>query len=243
MRIKLTVEYDGTAYAGWQRQENAIAVQQRVEEALYALTGQKIAVKAAGRTDSGVHARGQVAHFDTEATVPPDKYVLALNCLLPPDIRIRRSEQVSEDFDARYGATGKLYEYKIYNGVYLPPMMRHDHCFIPAFLDTERMRIAAEYYAGVHDFAAFAASDKREGSTVREVYGCQVIRQGNEIFIRVNGRSFLYNMVRIMSGTLIEVGLGKLDPHRIPEIIQSKDRTQAGRTAPACGLTLVEVYY
>ena len=243
MRIKLIIEYDGTAYCGWQRQDNGVAVQQVLEEALTALTGRKVTVRGAGRTDSGVHARGQTVHFDTDATIPPQRYVLALNPLLPPDIRVRSAQEAPADFDARYSAIGKKYEYRIYNGPYLPPLMRLDHCFIPAPLDDRAMARAAAAFAGVHDFAAFAAADHRKGSTVREVFSCEVTRRGREILISVSGRSFLYNMVRIMAGTLIEVGLGKIPADAVPGIIASKDRKQAGRTAPAHGLTLAEVYY
>ena len=207
------------------------------------LTQSKCVLNGAGRTDSGVHALGQVAHFDTFASIPPDKYVVCLNNILPDDIRISCSSEVDKSFDARYSAKGKLYEYKIVNDVYESVFKRRDHTFVPVALDAERMNAAAKYFIGTHDFLAFTSVKKLEGLSLRTIWDCGVVRRGNEIIISVSGISFLFHMVRIITGTLIEVGGGKRAPEDIPEILKSGDRGRAGDTAPAKGLTLIEVYY
>lgn len=243
MRVKLIIEYNGAMYAGWQRQENALAIQQVIEESIFALTGERINIVGAGRTDSGVHALGQTAHFDTFSTIPADRFAPALNTILPESIRIRESSEADENFSARYSAKGKTYQYKIYNSRVNSPLHMLDHAYIPLLLDVDRMKAAAKYFLGEHDFAAFCARDKRNGSTIRSLWQCDIVRIDKEIIITVSGKSFLYNMVRIISGTLIEVGLGKIDPDSIPELITKKERTLTGQTAPANGLTLKEVYY
>ncbi|HOV69594.1 MAG TPA: tRNA pseudouridine(38-40) synthase TruA [Clostridia bacterium] len=243
MRIKLIIEYDGTNYAGWQRQLNGIGIQQVIEDALFKLTGEKTVVAGAGRTDAGVHALAQVAHFDTESTIPPDKFSFALNTMLPPDIRIKESSKAENGFHARFNAKGKCYIYRIYNGRHSSPLLRLTHAHIALPLNVDAMNKAAQLFVGKHDFVSFSASDRRKGSTVRTIYTCQVSGTGEEITVTVKGDGFLYNMVRIITGTLIEVGLGKRDLDSIKKALETRDRTLAGITAPANGLTLKEVYY
>ncbi len=242
-RIRLTVEYDGTDYAGWQRQQNAVSVQQRLEEALSRLTGAPVAVTGASRTDAGVHALGQVAHFDTAARIPGDKFSFALNTLLPPDIRVRASRDARPDFHARFDARGKLYRYLIHNHAHAPAIGRNTHAHVIYPLDEALMAEEARRAVGTHDFAAFAASGSIVRDTVRTVRDVEVLRRGDEVQILVRGDGFLYNMVRILAGTLIGVGSGKIAPGAVSRAIEGKSRLDLGPTAPACGLTLMRVYY
>ena len=243
MRIKLTVEYDGSRYAGWQRQQNALAVQQVLEEALSELTGAPVRVTGASRTDAGVHALGQVAHFDTACRVPPDKYALALNTLLPADVRVAHSQQAAPDFHARFSAKGKRYRYLMYDRPHASALYRNlcAHSIYP--LDAQRMDQEARRMVGAHDFAAFAASGSVVKDTVRTIYACRVARQGPFAVLTVEGSGFLYNMVRILAGTLMAVGAGKLPEGAVQRAIESGDRLALGPTAPPQGLTLMEVYY
>ena len=243
MRIKLTIEYDGTAYAGWQRQENALAVQQVIEEALTKLTRARVVIAGASRTDAGVHALGQTAHFDTESRIPPDKYAFALNTMLPADIRIRKSEAVSEDFHARFSNKGKRYRYLIYQSPHAGALNRNTHAHVIYPLDDEKMRRELTALIGTHDFAAFAASGSVVKDTVRTIYSASLTRRGDELELLVEGSGFLYNMVRIIAGTLISVGAGRLEEGAFARAIQSGKRLDLGVTAPAHGLTLMEVYY
>ena len=243
MRIKLTIEYDGTAYAGWQRQENALAVQQVIEEALTKLTRARVVIAGASRTDAGVHALGQTAHFDTESRIPPDKYAFALNTMLPADIRIRKSEAVSEDFHARFSNKGKRYRYLIYQSPHAGALNRNTHAHVIYPLDDEKMRRELTALIGTHDFAAFAASGSGVKDTVRTIYSASLTRRGDELELLVEGSGFLYNMVRIIAGTLISVGAGRLEEGAFARAIQSGNRLDLGVTAPAHGLTLMEVYY
>ncbi|MGI6160962.1 MAG: tRNA pseudouridine(38-40) synthase TruA [Christensenellales bacterium] len=242
-RIKLIIEYDGSGYAGWQTQKNAVGVQQAVEEAIEAVSGIRTAVHGSGRTDAGVHAYAQTAHFDTESSVPPDKWMYALNALLPPDIRVTSSGEADGEFHARFSATGKKYVYTIFNAPHAPALLRNMawHVFIP--LDIELMTKAAEMLVGKHDFAAFAATGSSVKDTVRTIYSVSVKRDGRLIKIEVCGDGFLYNMVRIIAGTLVVVGSKKLEPECIALAIEKKDRNLLGPTAPAHGLALAEVYY
>ena len=243
MRIKLTIEYDGTAYAGWQRQENALAVQQVIEEALTKLTRARVVIAGASRTDAGVHALGQTPHFDTESRIPPDKYAFALNTMLPADIRIRKSEAVSEDFHARFSNKGKRYRYLIYQSPHAGALNRNTHAHVIYPLDDEKMRRELTALIGTHDFAAFAASGSVVKDTVRTIYSASLTRRGDELELLVEGSGFLYNMVRIIAGTLISVGAGRLEEGAFARAIQSGNRLDLGVTAPAHGLTLMEVYY
>lgn len=242
-RVRLTITYDGTAYAGWQRQLNAPSVQQSVEEALLNLTGAQIAVVGASRTDAGVHALGQAAHFDVESSIPPDRYSYALNTRLPKDIRVVASREVPPSFHARYSAKGKLYRYQIHNSPHASAIYRNQRAHVVPDLNVRHMWEAAQDVLGVHDFAAFAASGSEAKTTVRDIQAINVERQGELIELTVLGRSFLYNMVRILAGSLIYIGQGKLPRDALRRALASGNRLDLGITAPAHGLTLVCVYY
>ena len=242
-RILLTVEYDGTAYAGWQRQINGLAVQQVLEEALTAACGHPVTVTGASRTDAGVHALDQKVHFDTDCSIPPEKYPFVLNRFLPPDIRVTESIRVPPDFHARFDAAGKWYTYRIHNEPHPSALYRCLTAHVPVRLDENAMDSCARQLLGTHDFAAFAAAGGQAKTTVRTIDRVSVVRDGTEITLKVHGDGFLYNMVRIIAGTLIYVGQGKLDPGCIARAIDSKNRLDLGITAPACGLELTRVEY
>ena len=242
-RIHLIVEYDGTAYAGWQRQANAMTVQEKLERAILKLTGEELCVSGASRTDAGVHALGQSAHFDTESRIPADKFSFALNTMLPPDIRVTRSEEVSPEFHARFSTRGKRYRYLFHAAPHAGALTRNTHAHVIYPLNVEKMQIEAQDLVGTHDFAAFAASGSVVKDTVRTIYRAEVAASGSEIRLIVEGSGFLYNMVRIIAGTLIGVGSGKLEPGAFRRAIASGDRLDLGITAPAHGLTLMEVFY
>lgn len=242
-RFLLIVEYDGTAYCGFQRQQNGPSVQQALEEALGRLTGAPVNVVGSSRTDAGVHARGLCAHFDSATRVPADKLAFALNTMLPPDIRIRESGPAPAGFHARYSAAGKVYRYTIANSRHDRAIGRQYSAHVPLPLDTALMHAEAQALQGTHDFAAFAASGSAAKSTVRTIYRAQVTRAGDEVTLLVLGDGFLYNMVRIIAGTLIEVGTGKRAPGAIARAIETGDRLTLGQTAPARGLTLEAVLY
>jgi tRNA pseudouridine38-40 synthase len=241
--IKLIIEYDGSQYAGWQRQENAMTVQQKIEDALRKLTGEEVSITGSSRTDSGVHARGQVANFFTESSIPPEKYSYALNALLPRDIRIVSSQEVDMAFHARFSTSGKKYKYSIIvspHGTAIGHQYLH-HVYVP--LDIDAMREAAGHFVGTHDFAAFMAAGSSAKTTTRTIFDLKLTWDEPYLYISVYGSGFLYNMVRIIAGTLIDVGKGKIRPEEIPDIIASKDRRKAGPTAPPNGLSLEEIYY
>ena len=242
-RIHLIVEYDGTAYAGWQRQANAMTVQEKLERAILKLTGEELCVSGASRTDAGVHALGQSAHFDTESRIPADKFSFALNTMLPPDIRVTRSDEVSPDFHARFSTRGKRYRYLFHAAPHAGALTRNTHAHVIYPLDVERMQAEAQDLVGTHDFAAFAASGSVVKDTVRTIYRAEVTSSGSEIRLIVEGSGFLYNRVRIIAGTLIGVGSGKLEPGAFRRAIASGNRLDLGITAPAHGLTLMEVFY
>ncbi len=243
-KIKLKIEYDGTNYHGWQIQKNANSVQETIERAISKLLGEEVGIVGCSRTDVGVHAYGQVAHFATDSSIPGDKFSYAINNLLPSDIVIQQSEEVSEEFHSRYSAKGKKYRYLIYNGAHASAIMRNRTYHVRPELDFEKMRKAAKYFIGQHDFAAFQATGGQVRSTVREIYDMELLRkEDNLISVEVSGNGFLYNMVRIIAGTLVYVGMDKIDADEIHEIIDSLDRTRAGKTAPSEGLYLMEIYY
>ena len=242
-RVKLTVEYGGTNYAGWQIQPNGDTIQAELEKALVGVTGESIRVHGAGRTDAGVHALGQVAHFDTQSTVPDESFALALNTYLPEDIRVTASESVPMDFHARFSAKGKVYAYHIFNRNTASAVYRNTTCSVKRPLDVSAMKKAAGYFLGEHDFSAFCAANTTVEDKVRTIYSLNVQDELPLITITVEGNGFLYNMVRIIAGTLVDAGLGKLKPEQIEEILQSKQREQASATLPACGLILKEVKY
>lgn len=242
-RIHLTVEYDGSEYAGWQRQSNAMTVQERLEEAVKKLTGECVCVSGASRTDAGVHALGQSAHFDTESRIPADKFSFALNTRLPPDIRVVNSEEVEPDFHARFSGRGKRYRYLIWASPHAGALNRRTHAHVIYPLDFKKMQAEAADLVGTHDFAAFAASGSVVKDTVRTIYRAELKRNGRELELTVEGNGFLYNMVRIIAGTLIGVGSGKLERGAFARAMLSLNRLDLGVTAPAHGLTLMEVFY
>lgn len=240
-RIKLTIAYDGTNYCGWQIQPNGMTVEEVLNRALKKLTGEDILVIGASRTDSGVHALGNVAVFDTETTIPAERIAMALNQRLPEDIVIIKSEEVPPDFHPRYCDCSKTYEYHIINTQIPIPTQRLTNYFVSYQLDLNKMRQAASYLVGEHDFASFCNVRTDVASTVRTIYSLDILQDGEEITIRITGNGFLYNMVRIIVGTLIRVGRGFYEPERVKEILEEKDRKAAGVTAPAHGLTLVSI--
>ena len=242
-RFLLVCEYDGTAYCGWQRQINGPSVQQVLEETLAKLTGEPVTVTGSSRTDAGVHALGLCAHFDSATRIPPDKLAFALNTMLPPDIRIRESGPAPEGFHARYSACGKVYRYAFFNSRHDCAIGRQYAAHVPLELDERLMHEEAQALCGTHDFAAFAASGSVATSTVRTIYRAQVTRSGETVALTVLGDGFLYNMVRIIAGTLMEIGTGKRAPGAIARAIATGDRLALGQTAPAKGLTLMRVLY
>lgn len=242
-RVKLIVAYDGTNYRGWQLQPNGITIEEVLNRELTALLKEPIAVIGASRTDSGVHARGNVAVFDTENRMPADKICFALNQRLPEDIRIQSSEEVPLTWHPRKVNCIKTYEYKILNRKIAMPLERlYSHfCYFP--LDVEKMQQAARYIVGEHDFKSFCTVRTQAEETVRTVYCLDVTKDGDMITIRISGSGFLYNMVRIIAGTLIKVGMGVYPPEHVEAILDARDRQQAGQTALARGLTLVSLEY
>ena len=242
-RLLLTLEYDGTPYSGWQRQLNGPSVQEELEKALQRLTKEPITVTGASRTDAGVHALGQRAHFDTLSRIPDDKWPFALNTLLPRDIRVLESQPVGEEFHARFDARGKEYGYLMLNRRH-PSALLKDRCaHVPLPLDADSMRRAADTLVGTHDFAAFEASGGTAKTTVRTINAVGLERRGDEVRLLIRGNAFLYNMVRIIAGTLILIGQGKLPEDSFTQAIEKKDRLLLGPTAPAQGLTLNKVFY
>lgn len=240
--IKATVAYDGTRYQGFQRQKNGVGVQQVLEKALTEVLKEPILIKAAGRTDAGVHALGQVISFATSSRIPPENYRRALEPHLPPDIAIREAEVVRDDFHARFDAVDKTYQYKIYYSPLPDPTQRNTTWEIREKLDVEAMNRAAEKLLGKHDFSAFCGNRKMKKSTVRRIDALKITRRGNELQITVTGDGFLYNMVRTLVGTLVEVGQSRRSPESIPALFGAP-REQAGFLAPPQGLCLMEVTY
>lgn len=243
-RYRATVAYDGTDFSGWQVQPGQRTVQSDMEAAIKTLTGQDVRVNSSGRTDTGVHARGQVVHFDVATRIPVARFKLALNSRLSADVRVRTLQTVAADFDARFSATGKEYRYFIWNNPILLPDLRRFRCHVRPPLDLKAMRRAARQLEGRHDFAAFCANPgyEREG-TVRRLFALRVTRRGAEITITAKGEGFLYKMVRSLAGFLIRVGTGELDPAEATRILRSRERTARVPTAPGCGLFLWKVSY
>ena len=244
MRVKLVVAYDGTAYCGWQIQPNGITVQQVLNETLSQFFHQEIAVVGASRTDSGVHALCNVCAFDVDTRMPADKISYALNQFLPDDISVVASEEVDKDFHPRFQKGKKTYEYKILNSPFPNPVERLYSLFYHRPLDVERMKKAAAYLVGEHDFTSFSSIHAQTNTFVRRVYCCDVEKDERDmITIHIEGNGFLYNMVRIIAGTLIEVGNGRIEPEAIKDILEAKDRSKAGPTAPPEGLMLMDIQY
>ena len=243
-RIRIFVAYDGTNYCGWQVQPNGVTIEEKLNKSLARLTGEEIRIIGASRTDSGVHALGNVAVFDTESSIPPERFAYALNQRLPEDIVVVRSDEVPADWHPRYQVSRKTYEYRILNRTFRMPNRRLDTYFYHHKLDVDKMKRAASYLVGEHDFKSFCAVGAQVKTTTRTIYSCEVEKDGNDIItIRVTGNGFLYNMVRIIAGTLIRVGGGELAPDEMPRILGKKDRTAAGPTAPAHGLTMMGIEY
>lgn len=241
--IKITLEYDGTNYYGWQRQKGMKTIQGEIEEAIFAVTKERCEVTGSSRTDAGVHAKGFVANFKTNSKVPPNKFREALNVKLPNDIVIVKSEKVDNEFHARYYAKGKTYEYYILNDEVPSALMRNQVYHYKYDLDIEEMKIAAKQFIGTHDFSAFKTQGSSVKGTIRTIFDVKVEKIEKIIKISVSGDGFLYNMVRIIVGTLINVGRGKTNSSSIIEIINKKDRNLAGDCVPPNGLLLKEVYY
>ncbi len=242
-KLKLTLEYDGTAYGGWQIQENADTVQGRVERALEEVLRERVRLHGAGRTDAGVHARGQVAHFQTASALPPENILKGANTHLPPDIAILEAEEAEPDFHARYSARWKIYRYRILVRDTRSPLARDRAWRVAPPLDRERIRSAAAGLLGRHDFSAFAAAGSAVADPVRELSRIDLGGEGENLFLEYEGDGFLYRMVRNITGTLVEAGKGKLTAGEVAGILRSRDRKKAGPTAPAQGLYLVKVGY
>jgi len=242
-RIKLIAAYDGTAYHGWQFQPNAPTIEGELNRSLKELLHEEIQVIGGSRTDSGVHALCNVAVFDTNSRIPSEKFPYALNQRLPEDIVVQDSCEVPKDFHPRRINSKKTYEYRILNRKFPDPARRLDTYFYHHSLDVEKMREASFYLVGEHDFKSFCSVKTAAETTVRTIYGLEVTRQEDIIKIRITGSGFLYNMVRIIAGTLIQAGGGKIEPEAVKEILQAKDRSAAGPTAPAHGLTMLGIEY
>ena len=242
--IKLILEYDGKEYNGWQKQPNKLNIQGTIEQAIKKVTGEDVDLMASGRTDSGVHALGQVANFKTNSNIPIDKIAIALNSNLKKSIRILEAEEVDDRFHSRLTCKRKTYRYIINNSEVQSAIYRNLETHIPIKLNVEKMQEGAKYFEGEHDFKAFKASGTSSKSSVRTIYKAEVkSKPNNRIYIELTGNGFLYNMVRIIAGTLVEVGMEKIEPKDIKSIIDSKDRSQAGKTLPPQGLYLVKVEY
>lgn len=243
MRYKIVVEYLGTNFCGWQNQKNGLSVQEALEKALSELLKTPITVFGSGRTDAGVHALGQTAHFDAATSIPAEKIPFAVNILLPETVKVKSCEVAEDGFHARFDAKKKTYIYKIYISPHSSPLRLAYAEQIPVELDIEAMRKAALYLEGTHDFKAFSSTGSRTKDNIRTVYGVEITRIADEMEIEVTGNGFLYNMVRIIAGTLVDVGKGKIPFDAIPGILLNGDRASAGKTLPPYGLYLKSVEY
>ena len=241
--IKLTIEYDGKEFNGWQKQPDKLNIQGTIEQAIKLITGEEVILNASGRTDAKVHALGQVANFKTNSKIPIEKFAIAINTKLKKSIRILKAEEVEETFHSRRTCKKKTYRYIINNSEYGTAIYRNLETNISNKLDEEKMNEGIKYFIGEHDFKAFKASGTSSKSSVRVIYDAKVYRKEDRIFIEITGNGFLYNMVRIIAGTLVEVGERKKKPEDIKEIIESKNRERAGKTLPPQGLYLVSVEY
>ncbi len=241
--IKLIIEYDGKSFNGWQKQPTKLNIQGEIEKAIEEITGEKVDLTASGRTDAGVHSLGQTANFKTESQIQIEKFAKAINSKLKKSIVIKSAEEVDERFHSRYSVKSKTYRYIINNSDNGTAIYRGLEYHIPMKLDVKKMQEAMKFFEGEHDFKGFKASGTSSKSSVRTIYKGEVKHEGERIIIEVTGNGFLYNMVRIIAGTLVDVGLEKIKPEEIPEIIESKDRTKAGKTLPPHGLYLLKVEY
>ena len=241
--IKLTIEYDGKDFNGWQKQPTKLNIQGTIEQAIKSITGEDVELNASGRTDAGVHAIGQVANFKTNSQIPIDKFAIAINSRLKKSIVIKKAEEVEERFHSRLNCKRKTYRYIINNSFEGTALYRNLETHIPQNLDVENMKKAIKYFEGEHDFKAFKASGTSSKSSVRTIYETKLYQENERIYIELTGNGFLYNMVRIIAGTLVEVGLGKINPEEIEEIIKVGKRENAGKTLPPQGLYLLNVEY
>jgi len=241
--IKLVIEYDGKDFNGWQKQPTKLNIQGEIERAINDITGEDVELNASGRTDAGVHSLGQVANFKTNSNMPVEKFPIALNTKLKRSVRILSAEEVEDNFHSRYNCKKKTYRYVINNSENGTAIYRDLEYNFSQKLDVEKMKEAANYFIGEHDFKGFKASGTSSKSSVRTIYKAEVFKENEKIIIELTGNGFLYNMVRIISGTLIDVGLGKIAPKEITEIIKSGQRERAGKTLPPQGLYLVKVEY
>ena len=241
--LLLTLRYDGTDFHGWQVQPNGDSIQQRLTEAFRSVSGKSENIIGCSRTDAGVHANMFCCNVRTDCNIPVEKIPGALNFYLPNTISVYGCDEVGFDFHARYNAKGKEYVYLIYNGKYRNPFYENKALFYPYKLNAEEMNKDAKDFIGVHDFSAFCSADSEIQDKVREIYDCKVEREGDLIKITVSGNGFLYNMVRIIVGTLISVQSGKIESGTVPEVIESRDRKNAGITVESCGLYLNKVFY
>lgn len=241
--IKIIIEYDGTNYSGWQRQLNQDTIQGEIEKAIFKLTGENVNLIGSGRTDAGVHALGQTANFITDVNIPPDKIKFGLNAFLPHDIRISDSEEVSLDFHSRYNVKRKIYKYLIYNRAVKNPFWGRYSYYFPQRLNYELMEREIKYFLGAHDFTSFSSPKSSSKDKNRIIYNALLLKDGDLVMAIFDGNGFLYNMVRIMIGTLVDIGRGKIAEGQIPFIMESLDRQRAGHTAPPQGLFLEKVFY
>ncbi|MBF7095958.1 tRNA pseudouridine(38-40) synthase TruA [Alkalibacter mobilis] len=241
--IQLVIEYEGTAYCGWQIQPNGVAIQEVLIRAIEKITSEKIKLIGSGRTDAGVHAYGQSANFLTKSAIETEKFPMAINSKLPRDIRIVGAYEQSHEFHSRYSAKGKVYEYRILNDPYGSALDRNRVWHVKPHLDRTAIIKAMECLKGTHDFTTFSSIKSGSENKVRTICEYSLSTREDQIIMVVSGNGFLYNMVRIMTGTLVDVGLGKIDPDKISKLLKGKDRNLAGKTAPPQGLYLKKVIY
>lgn len=241
--IKLTIEYDGKDFNGWQAQPNKLNIQGTIEKAIESIVGHEVNLIASGRTDAGVHALRQVANFKTASEIPIEKIPIAINSNLKKSIRIKEAEEVDERFHSRLSCKKKTYRYVINNSKQGTAIYRDLEYHVSNDLNIKKMNKAAKFFEGEHDFKAFKASGTSSKNSVRTIYKAEVYKKDERVFIELTGSGFLYNMVRIISGTLLEVGIGKLKPEDVLKIIKLQKRENAGKTLPAHGLYLINVEY
>lgn len=243
MRIKIIIEYDGREFNGWQEQEGLSTIQGTIADAIFDLTKQRVDVVGSGRTDAGVSAKNQVAHFDVDTELSAERMKMALNMRLPETIRIKSAEIVSEEFHARFSARRKTYSYHMYASSVQSPLRRHTHLQVWPNLNFDAMAEACQHFVGEHDFKAFCQENPQVHSTVRTIYSCQMTKVEDDITITICGDGFLHNMVRIICGTILKIGQGKIQLENLDDIIESKDRSRAGQTLSPIGLILENVEY
>ena len=241
--IKLTIEYDGKEYNGWQKQPNKLNIQGEIERAIENITGEQVNLIGSGRTDAGVNAFGQVANFKIDSQFPIEKMATAINSQLKKSIRIKKAEEVSAEFHSRYNCHSKTYEYVIDNSEQGTAIYRNLTYHVSQKLNVEKMQKAIKYFIGEHDFSSFKSSGTSSKSSVRIIYDAQIIQKQKKIIIKLTGNGFLYNMVRIIAGTLVEVGLENIKPEEIKDILEAKNRQKSGKTLPPQGLFLMDVEY